>query len=57
MTARRRRSTEVDELLLRLRGLVGFRAILELRGASAAEVSDEIERVRWQLAERVREAV
>jgi hypothetical protein len=49
---------EVDDLVLRLKGLVHVRALLETRGASAAELdaySDEIARIRAALAERVRE--
>ena len=45
---------EVDDLVLQLKGLVHVRALLESRGASAAEVeehSEEIERVRGELAQ------
>ena len=48
---------EVDELLLHLKGLVLVRELLELRGATTAEVrahSDEIERLRDRLAQLVR---
>jgi hypothetical protein len=48
-----RRFREVDDLLLRLKGLVLVRALLEERGASEAELrehGDEIVRVRAQLA-------
>ena len=41
-----------DELALQLKGLVHVRALLELRGASAAELdahSDEVDRVRAEL--------
>jgi hypothetical protein len=44
---------EVDDLILQLKGLVHVRALLESRGASAAELaehSEEIERVRGELA-------
>jgi hypothetical protein len=40
---------ELDDLVLHLKGLVFVRALLEERGASAAELqehSDEIERLR-----------
>jgi hypothetical protein len=46
----------VDDLLLRLKGLVLVRALLEERGAREAELrehGDEIVRVRAQLAELV----
>jgi hypothetical protein len=45
---------ELDDLVLQLKGLVHVRALLEDRGASAAELaahSDEIARVRTELAE------
>jgi hypothetical protein len=45
--------TEVEELLMRIRGLVFAQAILEERGASAAELEAhrlETERVRRRLA-------
>jgi hypothetical protein len=51
-----RRFREVDDLLLRLKGLVLVRALLEERGASEAEIrahGDEIVRVRGQLTELV----
>ena len=44
---------ELDDLLLHLKGLVHVRALLENRGASAAEIeehTDEIERLRGRLA-------
>ncbi|MGN6380863.1 MAG: hypothetical protein ACTHNU_18065 [Gaiellales bacterium] len=44
---------EIDDLLLRLRGLVLVRDLLADRGASAAEIhahAEEAERVRGQLA-------
>jgi hypothetical protein len=49
---------EVDDLVLQLKGLVHVRALLETRGASADELdahSDEIARIRAELANRVRE--
>ena len=49
---------QVDDLVLQLKGLVHVRALLETRGASAAELdahSDEIVRIRAALADRVRE--
>jgi hypothetical protein len=49
---------KVDDLVLQLKGLVHVRALLETRGASAAELdvhSDEIARIRAALADRVRE--
>lgn len=45
---------EVEELLLRIKGLVYTRAILEERGANEAELEEhrrEIERLRYRLAE------
>ena len=45
--------TEVEELLMRIRGLVFAQAILEERGASAAELEAhrlETERLRRRLA-------
>jgi hypothetical protein len=45
--------SEVDDLVLQLKGLVLVRAILEERGATAAELDEhsaEIERVRGELA-------
>lgn len=50
---------QVDDLVLRLKGLVHVRALLETRGVSAEELeahSDEIARVRADLAERVKAA-
>jgi hypothetical protein len=44
---------ELDDLVLQLKGLVHVRALLESRGASAAELaehSEEIDRVRGELA-------
>jgi hypothetical protein len=49
---------QVDDLVLQLKGLVHVRALLETRGASTAELdahSDEIARIRAELADRVRE--
>jgi hypothetical protein len=45
---------QLDDLVLRLKGLVHVRALLETRGASAAEIEEhsaEIDRLRAQLAE------
>ena len=45
--------TEVEELLMQIRGLVFVRAILEQRGASASELDAhrlETERLRCRLA-------
>ena len=53
------RRRELDELVLRLKGLVLVRALLEERGASQEEVaahSEEIARVRSQLARSARAA-
>jgi len=50
---------QVDDLVLRLKGLVHVRALLETRGVSPQELeahSDEIARVRADLAERVKAA-
>jgi len=50
---------ELDDLVLRLKGLVHVRALLEDRGASEEELEahgDEIKRVRSELADRVRAA-
>jgi hypothetical protein len=49
---------EVEELVLQLKGLVHVRALLETRGASRDELdahSDEIARIRAELADRVRQ--
>ena len=49
---------ELDDLILHLKGLVLVRALLEERGASAAEVeahTAEIERLRERLAEVVQQ--
>jgi hypothetical protein len=56
MTVLERR--QVDDLVLQLKGLVHVRALLETRGASAAELdehSEEIARIRARLADRVKE--
>jgi hypothetical protein len=48
---------EIDDLLLRARGLVLVRDLLADRGASQAEVeahNSELERVRVQLADTIR---
>jgi hypothetical protein len=47
----------VDELILKIKGLVHVRATLEDRGASVSELAEhtaEIERLRGQLAEMVK---
>jgi hypothetical protein len=49
--------SEVDRLLVRLRGLVLVRDLLQRRGATPGEIeqhSAEIERVKWRLAGVVR---
>jgi hypothetical protein len=49
---------ELDDVLLRLKGLVFVRSILEERGATREEIDEhsaEIERLRERLAELVRE--
>jgi hypothetical protein len=46
--------SEIDDLLLRIKGLVLVRAILEQRGASAPELeahTAELERLRQRLAD------
>ena len=53
------RQPGVDELALQLKGLVHVRALLEMRGASAAELgahSEEIARVRAELTRRAASA-
>jgi hypothetical protein len=48
---------DVDGLVLQLKGLVHVRALLETRGASAAELdahTNEIARIRAELANRVK---
>jgi hypothetical protein len=50
---------EIEDLVLQLKGLVHVRALLETRGASTAELdahSDEIARIRAELAQRVQQA-
>jgi hypothetical protein len=50
--------TEVEELLMQIRGLVFVRAILEQRGASPSELEEhrlETERLRRRLARAVAE--
>jgi hypothetical protein len=50
--------SRLDDLVLQLKGLVYVRALLETRGAPAADVAahtDAIERVRAELAELVRD--
>jgi hypothetical protein len=54
------RSPEIDELLLRIRGLVRVRELLRDRGASDEELEEhsaEIGRLHWRLAQLVRRAV
>lgn len=49
--------TEIEELLLRIRGLVHVRELPRERGASDAELeghSAEIGRLQWRLAQEVR---
>jgi hypothetical protein len=49
--------SEVDELLLHLRGLVLVRDTLAERGATSAEIrahSDEVKRLRGRLADLIR---
>jgi hypothetical protein len=49
---------EVDDLLLRLAGLVRVRSLLDRRGASEAELeahSAEIGRLHWRLARTVKQ--
>jgi hypothetical protein len=48
---------EIDDLLLRARGLVLVRDLLAERGATRTEIeahTDELERVRAQLADTIR---
>ena len=50
-------TNDVEELLLRIRGLIFARAILEQRGATEVELEEhrlEIERLRWRLASLIR---
>jgi hypothetical protein len=49
--------TEIEELLLRIRGLVHVRELLRDRGASDAELEEhsaELGRLQWRLAQEVR---
>jgi hypothetical protein len=49
--------SEVDRLLVRLRGLVLVRDLLQRQGATPVEIEEhsaEIERVKWRLAGIVR---
>jgi hypothetical protein len=49
---------EIDDLLLRLAGLVRVRTLLDRRGASEAELaahSAEIGRLHWRLARTVKQ--
>ena len=49
--------TDIDRLLVRLRGLVLVRELLERRGASRPEIeahNAEIDQVKWRLADLVR---
>lgn len=48
---------DVDRLLVRLRGLVLVRDLLQERGATLIEIEEhsaEIERLKWRLAGEVR---
>lgn len=50
-------TNDAEELLLRIRGLIFARAILEQRGHSEVELEEhrlEIERLRWRLASLMR---
>ena len=50
---------DIEDLVLQLKGLVHVRALLETRGASTDELdahSDEIARIRAELAQRVQQA-
>ena len=50
-------TNDAEELLLRIRGLIFARAILEQRGHTEAELEEhrlEIERLRWRLASVMR---
>lgn len=50
-------ANDVEELLLRIRGLIFARAILDQRGATQVELEEhqlEIERLRWRLASLMR---
>jgi hypothetical protein len=59
ITARGRRPDEIEELLLRIRGLVYATAILEERGLAPRDVEEhrqEIDRLRSRLAKLVADA-
>jgi len=50
-------TNDVEELLLRIRGLIFARAILEQRGHTEVELEEhrlEIDRLRWRLASLMR---
>jgi hypothetical protein len=50
-------TTDVEELLLGIKGLIFARAILEQRGATKVELEEhrlELERLRWRLAGLIR---
>jgi hypothetical protein len=50
-------TNDLEELLLRIRGLIFASAILEQRGATEVELEEhrlEIERLRWRLASLMR---
>jgi hypothetical protein len=52
--------TEIETLLLRIRGLVGVRELLRARGASDEELEEhsaEIGRLQWRLAQQVRRSL
>jgi hypothetical protein len=56
-TAHLPRESEIDRLLLHIKGLVFVRALLEEQGASAVEIAEhtaELERERERLARLVR---
>ena len=56
-STRRRRVSEIDSVLLHIKGLVYVRALLEDHGASEAEIAQhtaELERERERLAQLVR---
>jgi hypothetical protein len=58
-TAHLPRESEIDRLLLHIKGLVFVRALLEEQGASAVEIAEhtaELERERERLARLVRTA-
>jgi hypothetical protein len=52
------RDREIDDLLVRLAGLVRVRSLLEERGATEAELEEhsaEIGRLHWRLARTVKQ--